>query len=537
VINRMPSTVRSRRRAQGEMEFFWDIMAEPQKTATNGSMLTHVLYDHYTWPAGLNVELGPDQPSKAAIQQQARLLASTALRRARAYRTPHVLFLLGDDFRFASRQEWTFARVDALVEALQHDMPVWASYSTPSHYFAQILPLVRQQKSFPRFSGSFLPYSDTFPAGENTWTGYYASRPNLKALVQETNSAVAAAERLRTLLALAPDQHLPGGASIAGASSVYASRVGTSRAMAAELNELLIKAQREETSVLGPPEGTLGGALTLPFGWPACSVFFVQVALAHHHDAITGTCTNLVAEDYANRLRQSARLADVVATVAARHLLQCVERSVTSNRPTPGTHDKLEDAQSQGSQWKADLLAYVKNMEAVEVQLVEDMVAYTDLELAVFNSLPWMRTEVVRLPLVEKNMSKCVLVGSAAGEEELAPTCLPTWQRRRLATNPGTAYALAQVCTAVYQGALLAAKHVFPASAPSPDNETVAPTAPSPEVASNMRGRKHGSGRVRLARGASSDARGGCSFAVRRPFIFNAVYHDWLNDGAWGVGF
>jgi alpha-mannosidase len=50
-------------------------------------------------------------------------------------------------------------------------------YSTPNDYIKDVMA---EDVEFPTYGDDFLPYADD---GESYWTGYYASRPNLKGAV------------------------------------------------------------------------------------------------------------------------------------------------------------------------------------------------------------------------------------------------------------------------------------------------------------------------------------------------------------------
>ena len=89
VINRIHHATKRAWRNGRHLEFMWDLdgLAPP--------LLTHVLHTHYSMPPGIDFESG--RPYLAAAISSVR---SVVEKRADAYRTRHVMLLLGDDFRW-----------------------------------------------------------------------------------------------------------------------------------------------------------------------------------------------------------------------------------------------------------------------------------------------------------------------------------------------------------------------------------------------------------------------------------------------------
>ena len=157
---------------------------------------------------------------------------------AKATRGRHVLFTMGSDFNYESAHSW-FTPLDELIDAVNADGRVVVTYATMSEY-VDAKRAEQQDEPTLRYP---LKTDDFFPYADGPhqfWTGYFTSRPAFKRAVR---SASAAHQALRQLGALS---------GVAG------------------LREL------------APLEEAL--------------------ALAQHHDAISGTAKQHVAFDYDKRL-------------------------------------------------------------------------------------------------------------------------------------------------------------------------------------------------------------------------------------------
>lgn len=98
--------------------------------------------------------------------------------RSNSYRSGHLLVPFGDDFKFQNaRVQWQ--NMDQLVQHINQNTDrfgITLRYSTLSEYFdAMRASLTR---ALPVFAGDFFPYADN---SRSYWTGYFTSRPGLKA--------------------------------------------------------------------------------------------------------------------------------------------------------------------------------------------------------------------------------------------------------------------------------------------------------------------------------------------------------------------
>ncbi|XP_032775635.1 lysosomal alpha-mannosidase isoform X2 [Strigops habroptila] len=160
-----------------------------------------------------------------------------------SYRTNHIIMTMGSDFHYENANLW-FKNMDKLIAHVNarqaNGSRVHVLYSTPSCYLWE---LHQANLSWSLKMDDFFPYSD---GPHQFWTGYFTSRPALKRYERLSN------------------------------------------------NFLQICSQLE--ALAGP------AARDGPYGPGDSSVLREAVAVAQHHDAVTGTEKQDVANDYAKQL-------------------------------------------------------------------------------------------------------------------------------------------------------------------------------------------------------------------------------------------
>ncbi|EFH41343.1 glycosyl hydrolase family 38 protein [Arabidopsis lyrata subsp. lyrata] len=177
--------------------------------------------------------------------------------------------------------------------------------------------------TWPLKTGDFFPYADRAYA---YWTGYFTSRPALKRYVRALSGYYMAARQLEF-------------------------RVGKKSG--------------------GPNTCSLGDAL----------------AIAQHHDAVTGTAKQHVTNDYMKRLAVGASEAEAVVNAALACLL---------NKAPKGGCTKPAIAFSQ--QCSLMNISYCPSTE-------ETIPSQKSLILVAYNSLGWNRTEIIRIPVNDAGLS------------------------------------------------------------------------------------------------------------------------------------
>ncbi|KAJ2850712.1 hypothetical protein IWW36_001681 [Coemansia brasiliensis] len=245
--------------SKGRLQFLW----QSQHTGAK-PLLTHFLAEHYASPSA---DFDFDHTEKCNVDLLLEQLQRVARRHVRQYPAHgHVLVLIGDDFRFVKARR-AFDCMDQLIAA-SSSHPQWRDvrlqYSTASEYL-HATGLLQSQKSLYKFGGDMYPYQDK-PV-EQFWSGILGSRPYLKWLVRDCELIVKHAEALVAL------------ARVRDPYAIVESEW-------AQVEQHLEFARK-------------------------------QLAIGHHHDSITGTCTNDVFADYVLRLQAASRVALRAAQVAA----------------------------------------------------------------------------------------------------------------------------------------------------------------------------------------------------------------------------
>lgn len=163
--------------------------------------------------------------------------------------TLDIIIPQGSDFQYAAAGI-AFKSLDKLIHYANADGRVNAFYSTPAAYVAA---RHAADLGWPMKTDDFFPYSDCPTC---VWTGFFTSRPALKRNIRRAGGDLAAARQL---------------------------------------------AARSVVEGLGVMEGRGGGLGSDAWAAPL-DALAEAVALGQHHDAVTGTSQQHVANDYAARL-------------------------------------------------------------------------------------------------------------------------------------------------------------------------------------------------------------------------------------------
>ncbi|XP_024863643.1 lysosomal alpha-mannosidase [Kryptolebias marmoratus] len=240
---------RSRRMAQKEQELLW--RASDSLTPPMADLFTGILPNGYNPPEGFCWDqLCSDAPIRDdpdledynvddVVQRFLRAANSQAL----VYKTNHIIMTMGSDFQYENAILW-YKNLDKLIRYVNAQQAngsrVNVLYSTPSCYLQE---LHQANLTWPLKEDDFFPYADN---AHNFWTGYFTSRPALKRYERISNSHLQTCNQLE---------------------------------------------------VLGGPTSRKG-----PFGKGDSQTLRKAMAVAQHHDAVSGTEKQHVANDYARRL-------------------------------------------------------------------------------------------------------------------------------------------------------------------------------------------------------------------------------------------
>jgi lysosomal alpha-mannosidase len=187
-----------------------------------------------------------DNPNSTEFNADAKaeLFVSMASEAANHFRTNHIMYSMGGDFQFINAHE-QFKNIEKMIAYVNARYPnVTLLYSTPGQY---IDSLYNANISWPTRYDDMFPYADK---PEDYWTGYFSSRAAAKWQVREGQAFQHASNWLYSLKALdinATDQ---------------------------QINDIIA----------------------------AKDAMLDAMGIYQHHDAITGTAKQYVADDYTHRL-------------------------------------------------------------------------------------------------------------------------------------------------------------------------------------------------------------------------------------------
>uniref|UniRef100_A0A3Q3WC73 Alpha-mannosidase n=1 Tax=Mola mola TaxID=94237 RepID=A0A3Q3WC73_MOLML len=240
---------RDRRMLDKEQELLW--RASDSLTPPMADLLTGILPNGYNPPNGFCWDQSCDDPpirddpdlEDYNVDDVLKRFLTIANGQSSVYKTNHIIMTMGSDFQYENANLW-YKNLDKLilyVNALQaNGSNVNVLYSTPSCYLQE---LHRANLTWALKTDDFFPYADN---AHDFWTGYFTSRPALKRYERISNSNLQTCNQLE---------------------------------------------------VLGGPVSRKG-----PFGEGESQTMKKAMAVAQHHDAVSGTEKQHVANDYARRL-------------------------------------------------------------------------------------------------------------------------------------------------------------------------------------------------------------------------------------------
>ncbi|KAL8472457.1 hypothetical protein ACS0TY_029611 [Phlomoides rotata] len=189
---------RAKRKDDKSLEVIW------QGSRTFGSssqIFTNAFPRHYSPPDGFSFEVDDDvEPVQDNpllfdfnVEKRVNDFIAAAMTQANVTRTNHIMWTMGDDFRYQYAETW-FKQMDKLIHYVNKDGRVNALYSTPSMY-ADAKHAANE--TWPLKLDDYFPYADSSNA---YWTGYFTSRPALKRYVRMLSGYYLAARQLEFLV-------------------------------------------------------------------------------------------------------------------------------------------------------------------------------------------------------------------------------------------------------------------------------------------------------------------------------------------------
>ncbi|KAF4014557.1 hypothetical protein G4228_006816 [Cervus hanglu yarkandensis] len=251
-----------------QMEQVWRASASLKPPTAD--LFTSVLPNMYNPPEGLCWDMlcadkpfvedmrSPEYNAKELVDYFLKLAAD----QGKLYRSKHTVMTMGSDFQYENANSW-FKNLDKLIQLVNAQQQANGSrvnvlYSTPACYLWE---LNKANLSWSVKKDDFFPYAD---GPHMFWTGYFSSRPALKRY-----------ERL-------------------------------------SYNFLQVCNQLE---ALAGPAANVG-----PYGSGDSAPLNEAMAVLQHHDAVSGTSRQHVADDYARQLSEGWRPCEILMSNALAHL-------------------------------------------------------------------------------------------------------------------------------------------------------------------------------------------------------------------------
>lgn len=239
---------KDKRLSDQTMEMIWQAQSS---TGEDSDIFTGINYNGYSppetfcWDIYCNDEPMMDNPllKDYNAPRRAQEFIASIREQAKHYRTKNVKVEMGMDFHYQSAISW-YRNMDKLIKFVnQEDPGINVIYSTPSCY---LKALHDEELDWPLKTDDFFPYASDPHA---YWTGYFSSRSSSKFQMRQSNQILQAAKQMTSVAYNNDVEHLDA---------------------LEDATELLSK----------------------------------SVAICQHHDAITGTEKQYVANDYHDRLAE-----------------------------------------------------------------------------------------------------------------------------------------------------------------------------------------------------------------------------------------
>ncbi|XP_064633968.1 lysosomal alpha-mannosidase-like [Lineus longissimus] len=195
---------RVNRKATKTMEMVWQGSNNLGEAA---DLFTGVFFTHYSSPSGFSYDssrrdqpiMDDDRLHDGNVKERVDKFISLMTEMSSRYATNHYLQTMGDDFNYMNANI-NFKNMDKLITYVNARQSKGSKinllYSTPTCY---LYALNQANYTWPTKTDDFFPYA---PGPHIYWTGYFTSRPALKYYVRQTNSFLQACKQLDTLAQL-----------------------------------------------------------------------------------------------------------------------------------------------------------------------------------------------------------------------------------------------------------------------------------------------------------------------------------------------
>ena len=262
---------RERRTETKNLEFIW----KPEVSRASDGIFSILTYYHYSAPPGFNFDESTDeQPivdeensSHYNVHEKSMELVDYFKNMALHYKQTEIIHLLGDDFQYSNAHKY-FKNIDRLIDYIEKhsEWGVKIFYSTPSEYINSINKL---NIEYDVKTDDFMPYAD---APHAYWTGYFSSRPGLKGMVKEAGRIFQTIRNLFALVQFREEENK------------------NVKEMRRDMMESVVELQK-------------------------------AMAVLQHHDAVSGTATQEVCDNYKEILDNGV---DRIKEVRSRKNIYCI---------------------------------------------------------------------------------------------------------------------------------------------------------------------------------------------------------------------
>lgn len=185
------------------MEMIWQGSENLGKVSR---LFTGILPNGYSPPKGFCWDIWCGEPSlgESNAPQKVNEFIQYTHNQAKMYRTNSLVMTMGADFQYSHADMW-FENLDRLISYVNKEQET--SKSKVNIFYSTVAcflyALNRENQSWPLKTDDFFPYADE---PHRFWSGYFTSRPSLKLNVKKTSNYMQVVRHLTTIADLGDNQ-------------------------------------------------------------------------------------------------------------------------------------------------------------------------------------------------------------------------------------------------------------------------------------------------------------------------------------------
>jgi len=210
-FGRLDHQDKDQRQETKSMEMLWDAT---NTLGNDGSLFTGVNYNLYQAPDGFCFDiLCGDEPiidnvksKEYNVQQRVQEFLDYCEKQAKSYGTNHIMMTMGGDFTYTEANLW-YKNMDKLIKYANDRQVNGSNFNLfYSTPSCYVKALNDADYTWPVKSDDFFPYSSD---EHSYWTGYFTSRPALKYMVRQASNTLQGCKQMESALYLAGEE-VPG---------------------------------------------------------------------------------------------------------------------------------------------------------------------------------------------------------------------------------------------------------------------------------------------------------------------------------------